>query len=183
MGFSNIQRLLLVIMLISAFVLGSALIYDYFLNPPLSAFCLAQKLLLGIIALLGLLGGIGGFSRLAGGVIALSGGAGAWLSLEQLSLQQAPQEMMPGCLPPLSYLMDVFPLSELVTIVFSVNGECAGIHPVIGGLSIPSWSLGLFTALLLSGLRAAFGTQKKSVHPIRKRVASHEKKHSSRQNK
>lgn len=176
MGLSTTRQLLLAIMLISSLLLGSALIHQYLWNPYLSAFCLAQKLLLGMLIILGFMGGVCGFCRFSGVGIILLGLVGAQLSFEQLYFQQASQAMMPGCLPPLGYLVDVLPLTELVVTVFSINGECAGIHPVIVGVSMPIWSLGLFVVVSLLGGWAAFSKEKTIVNFARQVVLIHEKK-------
>ena len=157
MFFPVVRQRLLTIMLISSCVLGSAVIYQNFWNPDLAVFCLSQKLILALFIVLGFLGGICGcFSQLMGAVIAALGMFGGWLALEQLGLQQAPQEMMPGCLPPLGHLVTSLSLTELMKTVFTINGECAGVHPVIAGVSIPFWSFGLFILVSMLGLREAF---------------------------
>lgn len=161
MFFPSVRRRLLAVMLISSFVLGSALIYQNFWNQDLAVFCLSQKLILVTFIILGFLGGICGcFPRLLSVVIAALGLLGGWLTFEQFGLQQTPQEMMPGCLPPLSHLIDILPLTELMNTVFSINGECAGIHSTIVGISLPAWSLGLFILISVSGGRGAFGKRK-----------------------
>ena len=160
MGFVTSRQLLLAIMLISSVLLGSALIYQYLWNPSLSVFCLAQKLLLGLFAIFGFLGSVCGFHRFFGLGMTLLGFVGIQLTIEQLYFQQAPQVMMPGCLPPLDYLVNALPVTELITTVFSINGECAGIHPVVAGISMPVWILGLFVMVSLSGLWMAFGKER-----------------------
>ena len=115
--------------------------------------------------------------------MALLGLVGVKLSLEQLYFQQAPQAMMPGCLPPIDYLVDVLSLAELVTAIFSITGECAGIHPAIAGISLPLLLLGLFVAVSLFGLWVASGNRKVRLNPARRVALNHEKNHNEPQNK
>ena len=160
MNFAVARQPFRAIVLFSALALGAALPHQYLWRPELSAFCLAQKLLLALIIVLGVMGTYGRFSQFIGGMIVIPGLAGMLLSFEQLQMQQAPQVMMPGCLPPLNYLMDTLSLAELVTAVFSINGECAGIHPDIIGISVPVWSLGLFAGVSVAGGFLVFSKKK-----------------------
>lgn len=67
-------------------------------------------------------------------------------------LQHLPADQVPECGPGLDYMLDVFPLSKTLKMVFSGSGECAEIQWQFLGLSIPEQTLLLFlvlTALVL----------------------------------
>ena len=121
------------------------------LNPcPL---CQLQRLAMffsGLFALLAfihqpkLLGG-----RIYLGFITLSSCAGIGVAARQLWLQQLPKDQVPACGPGLEYLLDVFPLFEVLQQVLSGSGECAEIAWQLWGISLPGWSAIMFLALLI----------------------------------
>ena len=86
------------------------------------------------------------------GLAAAAGGAAvagrhAWL-------QQLPADQVPACGPGLDYILDAFPLSEALTLVFQGSGECANVQWSFLGLSMPAWvlvwciGLGFWTLLI-----------------------------------
>ncbi len=79
------------------------------------------------------------------GVSALAGGA---VSIRHLWLQQLPEDQVPACGPDLDYMLDVFPLWEVITTIFQGSGECADTSWQFLGLTIPGWSLVVFVILL-----------------------------------
>lgn len=52
-----------------------------------------------------------------------------------------------GCGPSLEYMFAHLPLSETVKALLTGSGDCAEVHYLIFGLSIPSWTLIAFTGL------------------------------------
>ena len=57
-----------------------------------------------------------------------------------------------SCGATLSYLLDVFPLTEVIRKVLSGSGECARVSWTLLGASMPEWVL--IAALGLAGLGA-----------------------------
>ena len=49
-------------------------------------------------------------------------------------------------------MIDVFPLSDLLTAMTSGTGDCAVVHDVIPVMSIPGWALLGFTLLLFASV-------------------------------
>lgn len=64
-------------------------------------------------------------------------------------LQHLPPDQVPSCGPGLNFWLDSFPMAEVVKLVLSGSGECAEIDWTLLGLSLPTWSLVFFSALLL----------------------------------
>ena len=60
-------------------------------------------------------------------------------AVRQLWLQSLPADQVPACGPSLDYLMDVLPLTEVLSTVFSGDGSCAEVSWSFLGLSIPAW--------------------------------------------
>ena len=52
----------------------------------------------------------------------------------------------------MDYLLDVFPLTEVLTMVLSGDGTCAEVVWEFLGISIPGWTLLGFIGLALIGL-------------------------------
>lgn len=71
-------------------------------------------------------------------------------------LQNLPADQVPDCGPGLEYMLEAFPLSEALELVFRGSGECAEVQWVFLGLSIPGWTLVIFVGSTIFGLLLAF---------------------------
>lgn len=56
-------------------------------------------------------------------------------------IQLQPPGSVPGCGADLDFMLDVFPLYEVVLKVFQAGGECAAVDIAFLGLSFPAWVL------------------------------------------
>lgn len=142
-------------------LLAFALYMEHFqsLVPcPLCTFQRGAFVLLGLVFLLGALHGPrkrGGRSAYA--VLALLAGAlGIGIAGRHVWLQNLPPDQVPACGPDLSYMMDAFPLTDVLRKVFTGSGECANVDWSFLGLSMPAWSLLWFVVLVLWALWTAF---------------------------
>lgn len=86
--------------------------------------------------------------RLYAGLAGLASIAGGAVSIRHLWLQSLPPEKVPACGPGLDYMLDVFPLQEVIATVLRGSGECAEESWQMLGLTIPGWSLVAFVGLL-----------------------------------
>ena len=57
-----------------------------------------------------------------------------------------------ACGPSLDYLMDVFPLAEVLSLVLSGDGTCAEVVWTFLGISIPGWTLVGLIGLMAIGV-------------------------------
>ncbi len=73
---------------------------------------------------------------------------GAAISIRHLWLQSLPADQVPACGPGLDYLLDVFPVTEVLTMVLSGDGSCAEVSWSFLGLTIPGWTLIAFLILI-----------------------------------
>lgn len=71
-------------------------------------------------------------------------------------IQHLPANEVPSCGPGLNYLVEVFPMKDVLTQVFTGSGECAKIDWTLLGLSLPMWSLFFFVFLALIALFQVF---------------------------
>lgn len=62
-------------------------------------------------------------------------------------LQHMPADQVPACGPGLDYMLDVFPLQDVVTLVLRGSGECAVAGPRFLGGSLAEWTLLVFVGL------------------------------------
>jgi protein dithiol:quinone oxidoreductase len=87
------------------------------------------------------------------GVGAIGGGA---VAARHVWLQSLPPDKVPACGPALDYMLDVFPMTEVLRMVLSGSGECATIDWLFLGLSLPAWSLIVFIGLTAVALFQLF---------------------------
>jgi disulfide bond formation protein DsbB len=80
-------------------------------------------------------------------LIALIAAGGAGIAGRHVWLQSLPADRVPACGPGLDYIIDSFPLSDALRLVFTGSGECAVADWHFLGLSMPAWVL-IFVALL-----------------------------------
>ena len=79
-------------------------------------------------------------------------GIGAAIAGWHVWLQYTPRRNVFECGPGLDYMLETFPLSKALPMIFKGSGDCANIDWSFLGLSIPGWSLVCFILLILGGL-------------------------------
>ena len=70
----------------------------------------------------------------------------------QVWLQHQPSDQLPSCLPSLDYMVDVLPVFEMLTLLFSGTADCAKVTWTFLGLSIAECTLLAFIGFALFGL-------------------------------
>jgi protein dithiol:quinone oxidoreductase len=63
------------------------------------------------------------------------------VAARHLWIQHLPEGSVPACGATLSYMLDVFPLTDVIRKVMTGSGECARISWLFLGLSMPGWVL------------------------------------------
>ena len=86
-------------------------------------------------------------------LVAVAAGIGAAIAGRHVWLQSLPEDQVPACGPGLSYLLDRFPLLDVIEVVLQGSGECAEVDLVLG-LSIAVWTLMAFIGLGVVGVIA-----------------------------
>ena len=79
----------------------------------------------------------------------LSAAGGGYFSGKQLWLQSLPEDKVPVCGPPVEYVMDAFPVLEMIKMLTAGDGNCAEVQWQFLGLSMPGWVLVAFTGMVL----------------------------------
>jgi disulfide bond formation protein DsbB len=121
--------------------------------------CIMQRyafVLTGFIALVAAVHGPGRVGQaIYGLLVTVAAGAGAGVAARQIWLQHNPPKAL-DCGPDLNYMLDSFPLSQVLPKIFKGEGDCAKVVWQWLGLSIPEWALVWFVAFIAAGLYVAF---------------------------
>ena len=116
--------------------------------------CIFQRIGIGACAVLFLLATLQNPARIGariyGAVLLLAALATMLVAARHLWIQHLPEGSVPACGASLGYLLEVFPLTDVIRKVLSGSGECARINWSLLGLSMPGWVL--IAASCLAGL-------------------------------
>ena len=123
--------------------------------------CIFQRIAFAGMAAVFLIGGLhapkNAFGRRFYGLIALVPAAvGLGIAGRHVWLTLLPADQVPACGPPLRFMMDVNPLTDVIKKVLTGSGECAKVDWTFLGLSMPAWSLLWFLLLTGWAMYAAF---------------------------
>ena len=137
-------------------LMAAALFMEYQMNLEPCPLCILQRIMviaIGIIALVAAVHhphepGI----RIYGALVVLFSLIGGGLSSRQLWLQSLPVDEVPACGASLDYMLDVFPLTDVLSMVLSGDGTCAEIVWTFLEISIPGWTLVGFAGLVAIGV-------------------------------
>ena len=94
--------------------------------------------------------------RIYGALTTLAALGGGAVAARHIWLQNLPADQVPACGPGLDYMLEVFPLQNVLQQVLAGSGECAEMDWSFLGLSLPGWSMVVFAGLLLVGLIQMF---------------------------
>ncbi len=90
----------------------------------------------------------------------LCAGVGVAIAGRHVWLQNLPADKVPACGPDLSYMLEAFPLGDVLRRVFTGSGECAEVDWTFLGLAMPAWSLAWFVVLGLWAVFAGVGQRR-----------------------
>jgi disulfide bond formation protein DsbB len=94
----------------------------------------------------------GARGALAAVLIAIPAAATLATAGRHVWIQMQPPGAVPACGADLDFMLDVFPLTEVILKVFKAGGECATIDWTFLGLTMPAWVLACALALGAMGL-------------------------------
>ncbi len=139
-----------------AALLGFALYNQYvdYLDPcPLCVFQRLIFLWMGAFALLAAIHNPGRTGQRIYAWLSVSGAIlGAMIAGRHIWLQSLPADEVPECGPGLNYMLDNFPLTEVLASVLRGSGSCAEVIWSFMGMSMPMWTLIWYTGLGLATL-------------------------------
>jgi disulfide bond formation protein DsbB len=136
-----------------------ALYLQYFKGYEPCPMCIFQRVAMitcGVFFLAGAIHGPKAWGRwVYAGFAGLAATAGALIASRHVWLQSLPEDQVPACGPTLAYLMDMFPLSQVVTMILKGEGSCAKIDAQWLDLSLPMWTLIAFVGLAAYAISTA----------------------------
>ncbi|HXZ96597.1 MAG TPA: disulfide bond formation protein B [Burkholderiales bacterium] len=140
----------------SAGLLGFGLYLQHVDHLDPCPLCILQRFAFIATGLIGLAGAVHN-PRIVGQTVyavtlVVFAGLGAGIAGWHVWLQYAPRGKVFECGPGLDYMLDTFPLSKALPMIFKGSGDCANIDWSFLGLSIPGWSLVWFILFALVGL-------------------------------
>jgi protein dithiol:quinone oxidoreductase len=145
----------LAVFLACAGLMGYGLFLQHVQNLEPCPLCILQRYAFIAVGLVGLIAALHGPGRVGqaiyGLLIALAAGTGAGIAARQTWLQHNPPNVL-DCGPDLAYMLDAFPLSQVLPKVFKGDGDCAKVTWTFLGLSIAEWALVWFVLLVAAGL-------------------------------
>jgi disulfide bond formation protein DsbB len=124
---------------------------------PLCIFQRIAVLAVGVIFLVAALHNPGQLgARIYGFLISLTALSGIGVAARHVYIQSLPPGQVPACGATLDFMLDVFPLVEVVRKVLTASGECGVVDWSFLGLSMPMWVLISLLALGAVGAYASF---------------------------
>lgn len=146
-------------------LIGVALFFQHIMSLEPCPLCILQRIIVIATGLIALIAAIHGPQtngiRIYGGLTVTSAFTGAGVSLRHLWLQSLPEDEIPACGASLDYLLDVFPLTDVLSMVLQGDGTCAEVLWTFLGVSIPGWTLVAFLGLAVIGFYQIFNPSKK----------------------
>jgi disulfide bond formation protein DsbB len=137
-------------------LMGYALFAEHVLGLEPCPLCVFQRIAiiaLGVVFLVAAIHNPSGGGRFVYVVLsALAAFGGVAVAGRHVWLQNLPEDKVPACGPDLGYMLDSFPFSEVLQMVFTGSGECAEISWSFLGLSMPAWVLAWAVALGALGI-------------------------------
>ena len=147
----------------SLLLLGVAFYMEYVLYLEPCPLCMLQRIVffcIGLVSLTSALHRSQLFTKTYIHTIIALSIIGAALSIRHLYLQSLPTEELPACLPGLSYMLQTFPLADILSAMIMGTGECGDVLWTFLGLSIPGWTLIAFISIAMVNLLLLIKTQK-----------------------
>lgn len=85
-------------------------------------------------------------------LIGISGGATIATAGRHVWIQMQPEGSVPACGADLAFMLDLFPLTEVILKVFKAGGECAKVDWSFLGLTMPAWVVAWALVLTAGGI-------------------------------
>jgi len=153
----------LLIFLACAGLMGFGLYLQHVRNLEPCPLCILQRyafIAVGVVALIAAVHGARRVGRAVYGLlVALAAGAGAGVAVRQTWLQYNPPKVL-DCGPDLAYMLESFPLSQVLPKIFKGEGDCSKVGWSFLGFSIAEWALVWFALFLLAGLYLVFARRR-----------------------
>ncbi|MGH8130189.1 MAG: disulfide bond formation protein B [Steroidobacteraceae bacterium] len=118
--------------------------------------CVFQRVTVAALAVAFLLAALGSRPGARGALFAvligITGTATIATAGRHVWIQLQPEGSVPACGADLAFMLDLFPLTEVILKVFKAGGECAKVDWSFLGLSMPAWVFVLALVLSAAGI-------------------------------
>jgi disulfide bond formation protein DsbB len=152
----NYRQTNLIMFLAPAGLLAYGYYLQFYEGQEPCPLCMTQRICFYLIAISALLAVFNKTSKIAQRIFASLGlfaaSVGIGVATRQLWLQSLPEDQVPACGPSFDYIIQSFPLSQAVEIMFRGNGNCAEVTWTFLGLSIAGWAFIAFSGFIIANL-------------------------------
>ena len=166
------RSLYVLVFLACATLIGVALYFEHIEGLEPCPLCIVQRVMIILIGAVCFFAAVhnprSAWRRLYELAIIIFSVAGAAVAGRHVWIQHLPEDQIPECGPGLEFMLKRFPLQKVIEKVLSGSGECAEVVWTWLGLSIPGWTLVIFTGfaivgfvLLLSRRRFSWGRRRR----------------------
>ena len=136
---------------VCAGLMAYALYAQYVLGLAPCPLCIFQRIATMVTGILFLVAAIHNprenGARAYGALIALAALGGVLISARHIWIQAQPPGTVAACGADLDYLLDIMPVTEVISKVLTGSGECGKIDWTFLGLSMPAWVFVWFALL------------------------------------
>jgi disulfide bond formation protein DsbB len=126
-----------------ALALAAAFYTQYVLEFQPCHLCIFQRVTVAAMGVAFLLAVLTSTGRMSGAInatlIGLTGLATMLTAGRHVWIQMQPPGSIPSCGADLHFMLELFPVTEVIMKVFKAGGECATVDFTILGLSMPGW--------------------------------------------
>lgn len=127
--------------------------------------CMFQRACLVAIAVLCLFGILARPKKIGSKLLALGSvvfsALGMAIAGRQVWLQNLPADQVPECGPDLEFMLNSFPLTEVIRSVLQGSGECAEVQWQFLWFSMPAWMMLIFLVMLLISTKLLFTRERR----------------------
>jgi len=113
--------------------------------------CIFQRVGIAAVGLLFLLAGLhapkGWGAKIYGALIVLAALATAAIAARHVWIQHLPEDQLPSCGAGLGFLLEEFPVTDVIRKVLTGSGECHAVNWTFLSLAMPTWVLIVALAL------------------------------------
>jgi protein dithiol:quinone oxidoreductase len=124
-------------------LMGYALYAQYVLGLQPCPLCIFQRIATIVTGILFLIATIhnprGSGARVYGALIALAALGGMLISARHVWIQAQPPGTVAACGADLNYLLEIMPVTDVISKVLTGSGECGTVDWTFLGLSMPWW--------------------------------------------
>lgn len=156
--FVSPRRVFAAIFVACAGLIGFGLVLQHVMDLEPCPMCIMQRYAFvstGVVALLAAVHDPAGWGRrVYGALVFVLAASGGGVAARQSWIQHFPPQAV-SCGPDLEFMLESFPLSKALPMLFKGTGDCAEVKWTFLGLSIPEWALMWFAAFAIAGLYVA----------------------------